>query len=174
MTGLAVVAPNFDPTTQIGSTFRVMCKSPLHFMEIRGHGLIQFIAVVLLVSRVVIACQYGSIIWHVRNYKNTKLPLGLMVGINLVAAIIYLGLVFGFQDYNTYVYVAWYVVAIVEIIITVGLSLRWKVLSFKGTHLINRMAMLTFIMLGEGIIVVCLGVGRIVKNPDAWSKFLFG
>lgn len=93
-----------------------------------------------------------------------------MVGINLAAAIVYLGIVFGFQDHNTYVYVTWYVVSIVEIITTVGLSLRWKVLSFKGTHLISRMAMLTFIMIGEGVVVVASAVGRIVVNPDSWSR----
>lgn len=98
------------------------------------------------------------------------LPLGIMVAINIAAAIIYLGIVFGFQDYNTYVYVAWYVVSVLEVLATVGLSLRWKVLSFKGTHLINRMAMLTFIMIGEGVIVVATGVGKIVVNADSWSK----
>jgi low temperature requirement protein LtrA len=95
-----------------------------------------------------------------------------MVGMNFVAAIIYLGIFFGFKDHNTKVYVAWYVVSILEILATVGLSLRWKVLSFTGTHLINRMAMLTFIMIGEGVIVVAKGVGSIVVNADSWSKSL--
>lgn len=27
MVGIAVVAPNFDPTAQVKSTFRVMCKT---------------------------------------------------------------------------------------------------------------------------------------------------
>lgn len=117
-----------------------------------------------------LALQYGTIIWHVRKYKNTMLPLGIMVAINVVAAIIYLGIVFGFKDYNTHVYVAWYVVSVMEVLATVGLSLRWKVLSFKGTHLINRMSMLTFIMIGEGVIVVATGVGKIVVNADSWSK----
>jgi hypothetical protein len=130
----------------------------------------KIIAVVLLVSRVVLACQYGTLIWHVRMYKNTMLPLGIMIGVNIVAAIIYLGIIFGFKDYNTYVYVSWYVVSILEILATVGLSLRWKVLSFKGTHLLSRMAMLTQIMIGEGVIVVAMGVAKIVTNADSWSK----
>ncbi|KAH8912512.1 hypothetical protein BR93DRAFT_933503 [Coniochaeta sp. PMI_546] len=155
MVGIAVVAPNFDPTAQVKSTFRVM-------------------SVVLLVSRAVLALQYGTIIWHVRKYKNTMLPLGIMVAINITAAIIYLGIVFGFQDYNTYVYVAWYVVSVLEVLATVGLSLQWKVLSFKGTHLINRMAMLTFIMIGEGVIVVATGVGKIVVNADSWTPATIG
>ncbi|KAB5536050.1 hypothetical protein GE09DRAFT_971537 [Coniochaeta sp. 2T2.1] len=155
MVGIAVVAPLFDPTAQVKSTFRVM-------------------SVVLLVSRVVLACQYGSIIWHVRKYKKTMLPLGMMVSLNLVAAIIYLGVFFGFKNHNTNVYVSWYVVSVVEIIVTVGLSLRWKVLSFKGTHLINRMAMLTFIMIGEGVIVVATGVGKIVLNADSWTPSTIG
>jgi hypothetical protein len=56
----------------------------------------------------------------------------MMVGINIIAAVIYLGIVFGFKDHNISVYVTWYVVSVLEILATVALSLRWKVLSFKA------------------------------------------
>lgn len=153
MVGIAVVAPNFDPAAQTQPTFRAL-------------------SVVLMASRLALACQYGTIIYHVRKYRNTRAPLVAMVGLNLVAALIYLGITFAFQDTNTNTYVTWYIVAILEVIVTVGLSVYWKVLSFKGTHLINRMSLLTFIIIGEGVIVVCTGVGKIVVNPDSWSKSL--
>ncbi len=93
-----------------------------------------------------------------------------MVGVHFVAAMIYLGITFRFRDYNSRVYLAWYAVAFAETFINIGLSIGWEVLSFKGTHLINRMSLLTMIILGEGVIVVCTNVTTIVKNPNSWSK----
>lgn len=43
-------------------------------------------------------------------------------------------------------YIAWYVVAVVETAFIIAVSSRWKVVSFKGTHLIQRMSLLTLII----------------------------
>ena len=125
-----------------------------------------------MVSRLLMVVQYATIIWHVRKYQKAKLPLSLMVGLHFVAAMIYLGITFRFRDYNSRVYIAWYIIAVLETALSVGFSLVWDVLSFKGTHLVNRMSLLTLIIIGEGIIVVCTNVTTIVKNPNSWSKSL--
>lgn len=44
-----------------------------------------------MVSRFCLCFQYLLILWHVRYYKNTALPLGLVAGVNFIAAVIYLG-----------------------------------------------------------------------------------
>jgi len=95
---------------------------------------------------------------------------------HFVAAMIYLGITFRFQDYNSQVYITWYIIGPLETIVHIGLSLRCDVLgldalSFKRTHLIKRMGLLTLIIIGEGIIVVAKNVTTIVKNPNSWSKF---
>jgi low temperature requirement protein LtrA len=95
-----------------------------------------------------------------------------MVGVHLSAAATYFGITFRFQDYNSRVFVAWYIIAILEVIVNTTLSMFWKVLSFRGTHLQNRMSLLTFIIIGEGIVVICTNITQIVINPDAWSKLL--
>lgn len=123
-----------------------------------------------MVSRMLMVIQYATIIWHVRKYRHTKLPLLLMVGLHFVAAMIYLGITFRFRDYNSRVYIAWYIIAVIETALNVAFSLVWNVLSFKGTHLVNRMSLLTLVIIGEGIIVVCTNVTTIVKNPNSWSK----
>lgn len=123
-----------------------------------------------MVSRLILSIQYATIIWHVRKFKTAKEPLAVMVAMHFAAAMIYLGITFRFQDYNSRVYIAWYIVAICETLLNIGLSLFWPVLSFKGTHIINRMGLLTLIIIGEGVIVVCTNVTTIVKNPDSWSK----
>ena len=139
MIGFAVVGPLFDPSHQITKTFRTF-------------------SLILMVSRLILTAQYLSVLWHVRRYRNTTIPFGIVAGLHFVAAMIYLGITFRFQDGNSRVYVAWYVVGGCEILIHIGLSGFWRVLSFKRTHLINRMSLLTLIIIGEGIIVVCTNV----------------
>jgi low temperature requirement protein LtrA len=93
-----------------------------------------------------------------------------VIAVHFVAAMIYLGITFRFQKYNSRVYVAWYVIGGCELLINVMLSLLCDVLSFKGTHLIQRFSLLTFIIMGEGIIVVANNISLIVKNPNSWSE----
>lgn len=45
-----------------------------------------------MVSRLVLGLQYLLVLFHVRSYKKTKLPLGLMAGSNAVAGFLYLGI----------------------------------------------------------------------------------
>ncbi len=151
MIGFAVVAPTFDPSNQTTRVF-------------------QTFSLILMTSRVVLCIQYLSILWHVRKYENTRIPLAAVISVHFIAALIYLGITFRFRDGGSHVYIIWYIVAGCEMAINIGLSLAWNVLSFRGTHLINRMSLLTLIIVGEGIIVVCNNVSTIVTNPYSWSK----
>jgi low temperature requirement protein LtrA len=124
-----------------------------------------------------LALQYLTIVFHTRNPKyrrTTLLPLLVLVVVHFIAAMIYLGIAFRFRDStNSRVYIAWYVIAVVELLIQVGLSLVWDVLSFRDTHLASRMTLLTLIIIGEGIIVIANNVTVVVKNPDSWSRSSF-
>lgn len=59
-------------------------------------------------------------------------------------------------------YMVWYVVMIVEAIVIIAISCFWRMLSFKKTHLMERMSLLTIIVIGEGAIGVTKTVGRIM------------
>lgn len=62
-----------------------------------------------MVSRLCLVLQYGVILWHTRKYKVTFLPLSLMIVVNFVAAIIYLGVSFRFhQNGSSRVFGLWY------------------------------------------------------------------
>ena len=64
---------------------------------------------------------------------------------------VYLGISFRFQyGSDSKAYIAWYLVGLGEIIIELGISLVFKALSFSGTHLCERLNLLTIIILGEG------------------------
>jgi low temperature requirement protein LtrA len=125
-----------------------------------------------MASRLTLAVQYLSIVWHLHRFRSTWMPLFSMVALNFLAGFVYLGIAFSFkEDRESRRWVAWYIVTTVEIAVTLGMSYFWKVLSFEGTHLISRMSLLTLIIIGEGIIVVCKNITYIVENVNSWSAY---
>jgi low temperature requirement protein LtrA len=83
---------------------------------------------------------------------------------------VFLGVGFRFQEgQNSRPYMAWYVVSAAETVGNVALSLRYKTLSFDGTHLTQRLTVLTLIIIGERVISVATSVSLIVQN-EGWSK----
>jgi low temperature requirement protein LtrA len=70
-------------------------------------------------------------------------------------------------------YMIWYAIMIAEAIVVITISCCWRMLSFKKTHLMERMSLLTIIVIGEGAIGVTKTVGRIMsKGLDVEGCFL--
>lgn len=92
----------------------------------------------------------------------------------LIAAFIYFILSF-FGKQHAHTYRAFYVIAAAEMIANIAISSTWKVVSFKHTHLVERMSLLTLYILGEGVIDVLKSIGKIVQvNDAAWSSATIG
>ncbi|KFH43697.1 hypothetical protein ACRE_055110 [Hapsidospora chrysogenum ATCC 11550] len=155
MVGFAVVAPHFDPTDQVPQTMRTM-------------------SIILFVSRLCLSIEYGSILWHIRKFKRARLPMYLQIGLTFIASVVYLGIAFRFRDGNSRVFITWYIASGMELILTIGISNLWEVLSFTKTHLMKRMSLLTIIFLGDSIITIGTNVARIVHTPDAWNSTVIG
>ncbi|TVY68728.1 hypothetical protein LSUE1_G006963 [Lachnellula suecica] len=158
MVGFAVVGPHFNPEEPDKSVFQTM-------------------SLILMCSRLVLCLQYLVIAFHVRKWHKSRVPFALLAGINFVAAMIYLGITFVFtNEESNQGYIAFYIVAVAEIGGNIVVSSRWKAATFKGTHLVQRMSLLTLIILGEGVIVVCNNIGKIVKNSNsgAWDSETIG
>lgn len=171
MVGFAVVAPKFKPEDQDMKTMRTFCKSLILFSSPYPlHLKLTCLAIILMVSRLALAIEYASILWHIRKFKKQALPMLLQIGLNFVLAMIYLGTTFRFTNHNSNVYITWYILAVVEVVLTFALAYIFPVLSFQGTHLMKRMGLLTVIIVGDGIITICKSVVTIVENPDSWSK----
>jgi hypothetical protein len=67
-----------------------------------------------------------------------------------IAAILYLGLSFAFSGQKTlHAYIAWYIVAVFEVGSNIAIAGRWHILSFKDTHLVERMTCLTLIVVSS-------------------------
>ncbi|KAF1917907.1 hypothetical protein BDU57DRAFT_446293 [Ampelomyces quisqualis] len=163
MVGFAVIGPQWNPGQAVDD-----------------YKIYKTFGLMLMVSRLTLFFQYGVTLLYTKRYKTTILPLSLIIASTALAAILYGALTPTFPEKSladdghelpkkSKVYIAWYVIAICETMFTVTVSCYWRIISFKGTHMVQRMSLLTLIILGEGIIVVCKSISRIVKNEYLWS-----
>jgi low temperature requirement protein LtrA len=67
-----------------------------------------------------------------------------------------------------------YVVVIFEALAMVAISCVWRVVSFRHTHLVERIGLLTLIIMGEGIIGLATSVSTILQNSVYVSKQAIG
>jgi hypothetical protein len=101
-----------------------------------------------MVSRITLFFQYFVTLLYTRKYKKTIIPLLMVMGSTLTAAILYGALIPAFpkteyiledgfkvaKGQYSNVYIAWYVIALLETILTVGVSMVMRVISFKGKY----------------------------------------
>ena len=88
---------------------------------------------------------------------------------------VFLGLFFGFKDdTKSHAYVGWYVMLGIEAIVTIATSTRWRIIGFKHTHLVERVGLLTLIVMGEGIIGMTKAVTYIMKGSTELAPSVIG
>ena len=134
MTGLAVVAPNFSYSSD--------------------HGLeaFQTLSLIIMVSRLILAGQYAVILWSLRNYKRTRLPMIGLVAVEFITAMVSLGIFFAFQNGSGYrAAIGWDFMFAFEAVSMMAISGRVGFLKFRGTAIVERLGLLTLIILGEGV-----------------------
>ncbi|KAF2629046.1 hypothetical protein BU25DRAFT_337982 [Macroventuria anomochaeta] len=123
-------------------------------------------AIVLVVSRACIAVQYAVVMWQGRMFRQTLLPLGLSTAIYIAAAAAYAITLVVFRDYGVGLdeQITWVVIAIVEGLAILLIAMTWRIVSFKYTHIVERLQLLTLIIIGEGIIGMVKSVACITKG----------
>ncbi|KAF3048269.1 hypothetical protein E8E12_011571 [Didymella heteroderae] len=157
--GLALVGSSFNPTGD---------KKNKHLATL---------CYVLIISRGLLAIQYIVVLFYTWRAKYSKLylPLGLMIATYALATGIFAGMIPSYRPNAKgpkFLYMVFYGVMIAESIITIAISCIWRMLSFKKTHLMERMSLLTIIVIGEGAIGVTKTVGRIMgKEMDVEGCF---
>lgn len=161
MTGFAMVGVIYD-TTNVEQNARAF----------------QAMGLILMSSRLILLVQYGVILFYVRQYHKTRIPLIATMVTLLIAAAVFLGTYWGFDvaDSTNHsgeevirlahpnTYLAWYVVVVLEATSIIAISCTWRVVSFKRTHLVERIGLLTLIMMGEGILSMTQSVSQILWN----------
>ncbi|KAL1648267.1 hypothetical protein SLS61_006957 [Didymella pomorum] len=140
-------------------------------------------AIVLVVSRACIAVQYVVVTWQGRMFRQTLLPLALSTLVYVAAAVAYAitFVVFPHAAVGLSEQIAWYVriclpevspltrtdrvvIAIVEGLAVLLIAMTWRIVSFKYTHIVERLQLLTLIIIGEGIIGMIKSVACITKG----------
>jgi low temperature requirement protein LtrA len=168
MVGFAVIGPQWKPG-----------QDETDFKIFRAFGYI------LMVSRFTLVAQYSVTLFYSKQYRKTIIPLSVIIFSTLVAGILYGALTPIFPDnkvdefggllpQKSDAYIAWYVIGLSETIVTVAVSCVWRIISFKGTHMVQRMSLLSLIILGEGIIVICKSISKIIKNDYLWTSKVVG
>ncbi|GJC91482.1 hypothetical protein ColKHC_00308 [Colletotrichum higginsianum] len=152
-----------DVRFSIDSGYERMCKI-LQFLLFVGFALVgssfspgtkehnnanfQLLCNILFATRLLLVAQYSVALHFVR--KKTKAlnwPLSLTISGNGLG-----------------IYYVWYIILLIEIGITLGLSSIWKSLSFKHTHLTERMGLFTLVIIGEGAIGATKTIGIIMGD----------
>jgi low temperature requirement protein LtrA len=119
-------------------------------------------SLILMASRLALCLQYLKVACFARAFRSrTKqidgkivLPLLLVMLSKLVSGSIYLGVSFGFLADHPRMkgYFSWYIVAIAETLFDFVVSFHFPVINYQNTHMVERMTLITLIILGEGII----------------------
>ncbi|PYI21546.1 hypothetical protein BO99DRAFT_430655 [Aspergillus violaceofuscus CBS 115571] len=144
MMGLAVIGPNF--------------------LKKDTWGPMQQLSLILMVSRLVLACQHGTTLYFTWHYRKIRAPLLVTLISLLAAAAVYFGISFAFHFRITWnAHIAWYCVSVTEVVLNVAVAALRPALSLEKTHLVERMTCLTLIILGEGIILLTKVISMIGK-----------
>lgn len=124
-----------------------------------------FAAIILAVARGALTLQYIWVVLHFRKYGHNVTPLLFQIGTHIVSAVVFLGIAFAFTSTDNHVYLTWYFFAGAEALITIGISFTSSLVELRSTHLMKRMALLTVLILGEGIESLTQNVIKIVNGP---------
>ncbi|KAF8543675.1 bacterial low temperature requirement A protein-domain-containing protein [Trichophaea hybrida] len=179
MIGFASVSTSWDP---LGPT------------DYRTASNLQTMSLTLMASRFALGIQYAVAMIYAKKNKKPVTPFAIHSLIMGAAGLIYMGVsespVPLLSDNTLYIslgvkkeatkypraYLSWYGVIFLEVVGVLIASSKWKVVSFKRTHLVERMGLLTLIIMGEGIIVMLKAVNAVEKSGffgRGWSRSIF-
>lgn len=120
----------------------------------------------LILIRAILFIQYVVVLGYSAAAKRTDLilPLTICIVTFMLAAGGFGAMIPGFRgDMQRHkLYIVYVLVLLVEAISIVSVSSIWRMLSFKKTHLVERMGLLTLIVIGEGAIGVTKTVSKLM------------
>jgi Bacterial low temperature requirement A protein (LtrA) len=158
MVGLAVESTSFD------------------FGEFADNtGTYQALSLILMVSRFILALQYVASLWFLRAYKKARFPLIIHIVTMIISGVIYLGLSFGFTGKAgiTASY-GWWIIMPIEAMVVLYVSDCTTFLDFRNTNIIERLGLLTLIILGEGVMGLGEALTKLYENGGSYSSDIIG
>ena len=134
----------------------------------------QTLSVIMMISRLVLVAQYAAVLVILRDWRKTILPLLLHVVLFTTSAAIFFGLFYSFlHATGDKAVIAWYVMISIEAGVALLMSAQWKFLSFRKTNVVERIGLITLIVIGEGIIGLCKAIQK-VGNDQQFGADIVG
>jgi hypothetical protein len=163
MAGFAVIGPGYQTGFAPGSTEAAASLNAFRTLSF-----------ILMTSRLILTFQYGVALAWLRSYKRAIVPMLIHMAVLFTAAMLFLGLTFAFQSSNSeQVLIGWYVIVALEALAILIVSGRVRFLSFRQTVLVERLGLLTLIILGEGIIGMMRSINA-VGSDDYYPSDVIG
>ncbi|KAL1644250.1 hypothetical protein SLS58_004530 [Diplodia intermedia] len=149
--GFALVGSSFNPggKEHNNTNFRILC-------------------IMLFISRLLLGAQYSVALFFIRRkVRGLAWPLGLTITCFILCGGAFYSMVPAFSETSGNglgIYYVWYIIIAIEVAIVIGTACVWRQLSFKKTHLMERMGLLTLIIIGEGAIGVTKTVAKLMSK----------
>ncbi|KAK7916936.1 hypothetical protein PG985_010544 [Apiospora marii] len=156
----------------------------------RQRDLFRNLSLILMAVRLSLVAQYCSAFWlhspagprYIRNRVFKSWPDGWPIlaaaAIHFVAAMVYLGIAFRFNNIGDHIsksYLVWYIGSAIEAILQFVLALKSdELLTFNGTNLTERLAVFTVVVLGEAVNGITKTILLVSENGREWSIGLTG
>jgi low temperature requirement protein LtrA len=162
MTGFAIAGPGYltgvegDDAVKAVQTFKTL-------------------SLILMASRLILVVQYGVVLLFLRQFSKARLPLFIHMAVLLAASMVYLGIFFAFYfNANTgYTLIAWYIAIGFEALAILLVSAQVKFITLRKTYIVERLGLLTLIILGEGVIGICASINK-VGSDRSFSSDVIG
>ena len=163
MTGFAVVGPAYQVGWGLDETKATQAAQAFKALSL-----------ILMASRIILLVQYAVVGYWLRHHRRTWAPIFIHCLTLLCTSMIFLGLSFSFgPDSGDNSLIAWYIVIGLEALVILLTSGKFNFLSFRKTVIVERLGLLTLIILGEGVIGLCLSIQK-VGSDQAFSPDVIG
>ncbi|MCJ1473698.1 hypothetical protein MMC13_002349 [Lambiella insularis] len=169
MVGFAVTGPSFNATIEPDT----------------GDGqqnlrIYQTLTLILMASRAILGAQHLAVYFWLKDYPKARVPLLAHVATGFGSALIFLALFFSFSpsiEGNTGKgIIGWYITLGVEAIFILLVSGQVRFMSFRHTPMVERLGLLTLIILGEGVIGLTQAVDKVSHtlqfSPDIIGQII--
>ncbi|KAG8162597.1 hypothetical protein KVR01_008362 [Diaporthe batatas] len=167
------VVERLTRAVQLGVLLVFVQAAPFFNPSEQTRGVFASLSLVLSFSRLVLAGQYGIVLWQTRYFLQGRTGLVVVLATHILAASLY-ALVSAafFVNENSPAYVAWMVVSTLEIVANLIVAMMSRVVSFEGSHLPERLSQLTLVVLGEGVINLARDLTSIERNSqNSWMSW---
>lgn len=167
------VVERLTRAVQLGVLLVFVQAAPFFNPSEQTRGVFASLSLVLAFSRLVLAGQYGIVLWQTRYFVQGRTGLVIVLATHVLAASLYsIVSVAFFVDENSPAYVAWMVVSTFEIVANLIVAMMSRVVSFEGSHLPERLSQLTLVVLGEGVINLARDLTSIERNSqNSWMSW---